>query len=389
MDDNFAFLLPVMMGTFSVVFLLLARMKLGLASAASWGVAFSSGAAAFSVALLPISADWQALIGDMLFFLSFYAYGDGLLIQFNRPRRRLLRLFGIALCLAVDAVVIFWMQSLDTELLLVDLALSFLLAIPVMSVALCPRNIVDRALVTVAALVVMDTFLRVILFTLVLHTSDAIDDFNASQYSFFMQISGGALGLFFALAALGSVLMELVTRYRDAAERDPLTGLFNRRGFEAQLERLYHGKLKSAVVLTLDIDHFKRINDTYGHATGDQVISGLARCLSSTLPQRMLSARFGGEEFIVFAPEESLESGKIFAQAVCDAFSNWDWRSLGITGKVTVSLGVASAIATDRTVHDTIARADQALYLAKTAGRNQVACDGRHPVLMARQSSVG
>jgi hypothetical protein len=140
MADNFAFLLPVMMGTFSVVFFLLARLKLRLPGAFSWGVAFSTGAAAFSVSLLPVSVEWQAITGDVLFFASFYAYGDGLLTRFGRPKIVLLRLGFSALCLLADVYVIFVLQSLEAELLLVDLSLVLLLAVPVLMVISRPRH---------------------------------------------------------------------------------------------------------------------------------------------------------------------------------------------------------------------------------------------------------
>lgn len=380
MEDNFAFLLPVMMGTFSVVFFLLARLKLELPGAMAWGVAFSSGAAAFSVGLLPVSEEWQALIGDFLFFVSFYAYGSGLLTRFGMPSLAVARMGFIAICMVADVYVIFVMQSLEAELLLVDLALSVLLAVPVAMVLFRPKHIVDKALVTVAALVALDTLGRVVASSFAFETSDVIADYNASHYAFLTQISGGALGLCFALAALGSVLVDIVTGYREAAERDPLTGLLNRRGFEDALGRLPPAKARDGVVLTCDIDHFKQINDGYGHAAGDRVIAELARQLSGNLPDAAVIARFGGEEFIVYLPGTSLASGKTRAHEICARFAKTEWQHLGIARKITVSVGVAPLMSVDRTIHDAISRADSALYAAKAAGRNQVASEGLLPL---------
>jgi diguanylate cyclase (GGDEF)-like protein len=378
MEDNFAFLLPVMMGTFSVVFFLLARMRLQLPSALAWGIAFGSGAAAFSVGLLPVPVEWQALIGDLLFFVSFYAYGEGLLVRFDRPRLAGLRIGFAAACMVVDAYVIFALHSLDTELLLVDVALTVLLAVPVAMVLTRPRHVVDRALVAIAGLVVLDTLVRVILFNFVFTTSDALTDFTSSQYAFFMQISGGALGLCFALAALGSVLVDIVARYRDAAERDPLTGLFNRRGFEEALARAQ--KSSDGVVLSCDIDHFKQVNDSYGHASGDLVIAECARQLLKGLPDGAIAARFGGEEFIGFMPGASMAEGRKIAQTICDRFAQTSWPQLRQGQKITISVGVTPLMSIDRSIHDAIARADHALYSAKEAGRNQVATEGLLPL---------
>lgn len=380
MNDNFAFLLPVMMGTFSIVFFLLSRMQLHLPGAFAWGVAFGTGALGFSVPLLPAAPQWQAFIGDFLFFISFYAYGEGLLVRFGRPRLTALRIGFVAVCMVVDAYVIFAMQSMETELMLVDFALTALLAWPVVMVVTKPRHIVDKALVTVAGLVVIDTLVRVVMFTIVTRISDAFADFTSSQYAFFMQISAAALGLCFALAALGSVLVDIVTGYRDAAERDPLSGLFNRRGFEDFIGRLDPAKSGTGVVLTCDIDLFKQINDTYGHAAGDQVISELARQLTASLPVNAIAARFGGEEFIAYLPGARLADGKVMAQHICARFGETDWGHLGIDHAITASFGVAPLTSVDRTIHDAISRADKALYVAKATGRNKVASEGLLPL---------
>jgi diguanylate cyclase (GGDEF)-like protein len=248
--------------------------------------------------------------------------------------------------------------------------------------------VVDRALVALGALVVIDTFVRVMLFSFVFKTSDAMADFTGSEYAFFMQISGGVLGLCFALAALGSVLVDILARYRDAAEHDPLTALLNRRGFEDALERMRPGKARDGVVLTCDIDHFKQINDTYGHAAGDLVIVALAAKLRGNLPAAALAARFGGEEFIGYVPGVTLAEGKVLAQRICDLFAASRWQAQGIDRGITVSFGVATVMAEDRSIHDAIARADRALYLAKAAGRNQVASETALPVVMGLRASA-
>jgi diguanylate cyclase (GGDEF)-like protein len=385
MENNFSFMLPIMMGTFGLVFLLLSRIRLRLPSAFAWGVAFGTGALAFSIPLLPMSPEWQALIADFLFYVSFYAYGSGLLIRFDRPRLTVLRCAFVAVCTVADAYVLFHLGSLETELLWVDTTLTVLLAVPVVMVLRDPRHIVDRALVAVAGLVVVDTFVRVIIFDVLIGMSDAIADYNASAYAFFLQISGGVIGLCFALAALGSVLVDIVGRYREAAEHDPLTGLLNRRGFEETLARSRSGE---GAVLVCDIDHFKAINDEHGHGTGDEVIVTLARTFETALSAGALAARFGGEEFIGFVPGAGLMAAETMAQRVREAVENADWRRLGLDRRVTVSIGVARPVAADRTIHDAIARADRALYLAKAAGRNQVVLETQVPAPPLRQEQA-
>ena len=376
-----------MMGTFSFVFFALARVKPIMPSAVAWGVGFGAGAAAFSIELLPMSPKWAAITTDLMFFISFNGYGEGLLIRFQNPRLIGPRAAFTALCLLINVYVVFGMESLNAELLLVDLALSVTLLVPVVFVLTKPRNVVDRALVIIAALVVVDTVVRVVVFDIIFKTSDALAAYSTSEYAYFEQISASALGLCFALAALGSMLMDLFTRYRHAAELDPLTGLLNRRGFEEAVARIPDDG-RTGVVMSCDIDHFKQINDRFGHAVGDRVISGLAKKIAEAVGPIAISARFGGEEFVAFLPGLDLKQAAIRAQNVCDGFGGRDWNELGIDARVTVSIGVAVMTSGDRNIHDAIARSDRALYIAKTTGRNQVALYCEDPILTSLTSAA-
>jgi diguanylate cyclase (GGDEF)-like protein len=375
MADNFAFLLPVMMGTFSFVFFALARVKPKMPSALAWGIGFGAGAAAFSSELLPVPPQWGAIISDLLFFISFHGYGEGLLIRFQCQKLLGQRVAFATVCLLIDIYVVFAMESLNAELLLVDIALSITLLVPVVLIFTKPANVVDRALLIIAALVVLDTVVRVVVFDIIFKSSDALATYSASEYAFFEQISAGALGLCFALAALGSILTDQFTRYRQAAELDPLTGLLNRRGFEEAWARI-SDDCRIGAVMSCDIDHFKQINDRFGHAAGDWVIAELARKIADAVEPTAISARFGGEEFVAFLPGLDLNQAAVRAQIVCDGFRGQDWNEFGIDARVTVSVGVALMTSSDGNIHDAIGRSDRALYIAKADGRNRVALYG-------------
>lgn len=156
--------------------------------------------------------------------------------------------------------------------------------------------------------------------------------------------------------------------------KDPLTGLLNRRGFEKALDSLMTDgfTLSSACVLMLDLDHFKRINDNYGHLFGDQVLVAAAKLLSSVIKGRDIACRFGGEEFVVLLPETPENGGMALAEQFRDAFSRAKIRRGDkIIDKLTVSVGVA-APGPNETLDATMERADAALYRAKNEGRNCV-----------------
>ncbi|MSQ02576.1 MAG: diguanylate cyclase [Myxococcales bacterium] len=156
-----------------------------------------------------------------------------------------------------------------------------------------------------------------------------------------------------------------------AALTDSLTGLANRRGAQLATRRevaralRYRGPL---AFLLVDIDHFKRVNDTRGHAVGDEVIVGVAQAMRGALRESDVAARWGGEEFLVALPDTDLSGARAIAERVRAAVEAGEWVA-GL--RVTVSIGAAELVDGEH-VEGTIGRADAALYKAKDAGRNRV-----------------
>jgi diguanylate cyclase len=169
-------------------------------------------------------------------------------------------------------------------------------------------------------------------------------------------------------ARLGKLETEVI--------KDPLTGLLNRRGFDQALEQLKAGgmNLTSAAMLMVDLDHFKRVNDSYGHLFGDQVLCATAKILSGAIKGRDVAARFGGEEFVVFLPDTPESGAFTLAEQFREAFSRAKVRRAGsdkVIDKLTVSIGVACP-RSGESLDATLDRADAALYRAKNEGRNCV-----------------
>ncbi len=158
---------------------------------------------------------------------------------------------------------------------------------------------------------------------------------------------------------------------------DGLTGVFNRRYMEVRLDEEIHrsqryGKRFSLILV--DVDHFKRVNDTWGHATGDMVLQEVSRRLVENLRETEMVFRYGGEEFLVILPETTLQQAMVVAQRLCDAVRKHPFPTLGGTSvfRVTLSAGVAEYPAHGSDKMTLLAAADQALYLAKQRGRNRV-----------------
>lgn len=158
---------------------------------------------------------------------------------------------------------------------------------------------------------------------------------------------------------------------------DVLTGLFNRRYVMSHLDRLVARsgeQKKQFALLMLDIDHFKRINDTYGHAAGDLVLKEFAQRITRHLRSFDLAARIGGEEFVVVLPDVDLAAATAVASRLCGIIAD-EPMAIGLGGQkvdVTVSIGVTIGGECDEPVDALLKRADEALYRAKNSGRNRV-----------------
>lgn len=156
---------------------------------------------------------------------------------------------------------------------------------------------------------------------------------------------------------------------------DPLSGCFNRRGLnqlaEREVSRAVRGK-KNIAVLAVDIDHFKAINDEFGHLTGDEVIREVGALLRDTAREIDVVARIGGEEFTILAPDSNDEGALILAERILIAFRAHQFKSLPPDRRITTSVGLSAAPARDDEVAKVLlARADEALYVAKRNGRDR------------------
>jgi diguanylate cyclase (GGDEF)-like protein len=154
---------------------------------------------------------------------------------------------------------------------------------------------------------------------------------------------------------------------------DPLSGCYNRRGFDQLATREVSRAVRAnqpLSVLALDVDHFKRINDEYGHLTGDEVLREMGLLLRETARLGDVVARYGGEEFEILAPETNYEGALILAERILHAFRTRPFSAVGVDRTISVSIGIASDIArNDQIASLLIARADEALYVAKRNGR--------------------
>ena len=171
-----------------------------------------------------------------------------------------------------------------------------------------------------------------------------------------------------ALVRSLSFLHGQVSFFKDQSTVDPLTGITNRRTMDSMLAEWLASKVPHVIIL-LDLDHFKSVNDTYGHAVGDKVLQYLARKMESVAREGDVCCRYGGEEFVMLLPNTTVEEAILVAEQLRKTLAD----TVSPCGRpITLSAGVAAYPAMAHTTEALIEAADDALYLAKQEGRNQV-----------------
>jgi diguanylate cyclase (GGDEF)-like protein len=197
---------------------------------------------------------------------------------------------------------------------------------------------------------------------------------------------------FFLAYMFGGMARERIAHhYKQASLTDPLTGIPNRRAFLERYEALLgrsNFEQRPSVLLLLDVDNFKSVNDTYGHHVGDQVLLEFSRVVASVLRPNDVFGRLGGEEFGCLIPHASLKEGRDIAERIRAKTEATLLKVAENTIGVTVSIGVAVSAGPDQAFTTLMLSADHALYRAKTNGRNRVECVPLGAPVRLRNSSA-
>jgi diguanylate cyclase len=207
--------------------------------------------------------------------------------------------------------------------------------------------------------------IKTIVDQMILETKDLVDSGKRLQTR--MKMSTDDLKL----------LQQELEKSQQEAQTDSLTSLFNKRGFEKRFEmeriRAKQNEIPFSIIM-VDIDYFKRVNDTYGHLVGDSLLKSIASLLKSHLRKNDIASRYGGEEFLILLPETEIDGAMAVAQKIKDTLAKKEWKlkETGESmGKVTVSMGIA-LYKLNEPEEALIKRADDALYLAKNNGRDRI-----------------
>lgn len=233
------------------------------------------------------------------------------------------------------------------------------------------RRPIDRVVGLVLALCAVQFLFKAGLAT-VITTGQSVDTYIVSTYAYLSQTIGAVLSLLLGLSLLGLVIVEVMMKAAAVAQVDALSGALTRKGFLDRGSDLLKASTPSApcCFIMADLDHFKSVNDRFGHAAGDEVIQVFGGLLTELASREGICGRLGGEEFAVLLARCDEGKARLFMQALMSAMADREFRLLPAESRVTASYGAVVCHGNGR-LDDIMRMADDALYAAKRAGRDR------------------
>lgn len=330
---------------------------------------------------LPFHID--RILSNAFFLGSAWVLAAAILQRFHvRPPHLI---FGLLTGVALTAVVWFLYVSpnMTARILFASSAIGGIAL--VLSASLWPapkKHLIDKLLFWFGLLAAANFILRPLAILWLAGSFGGEAGFRSSLYWTTVQFGQALISIMIALNLMVAVAIDLLADLKHEAFGDKLSGLLNRRGFESRASAALadcHRRGLPASFLIADLDHFKQVNDTYGHAAGDRVITLFGELFNVVRSPDMIAGRIGGEEFAVLLPGIDLAAGKLFADSLraglCAAAAGRLPQGL----RPTVSIGLCNA-SPGMDLYAVLAEADGALYQAKKSGRDrvQVAVPGLH-----------
>lgn len=236
------------------------------------------------------------------------------------------------------------------------------------------RRPLDNLFMAVLSASALQFLSKAFLFQIFGGTGATAQDYLKTNYALFSQSMGTVFAMAIALLMLVILVRDIFADVTAKSETDALSGLLNRGGFERHAEAALRDAARMGLPVTMvisDLDHFKAINDTFGHAAGDRVIEAFAGFLRSATSGHQIAGRIGGEEFAIALPGTNLSGARLFAEGGRSAFAGLPIDGLPDDRRFTASFGVAE-LRSGEGISDLMRRADEALYDAKKGGRDCV-----------------
>lgn len=364
-------------GLFCATFILIAFYS-RYESARWFAAAYAAGMVHLGLeAMLPALTDARAgvLLGAMAFLGALLFLNVGLARRYDIEAPRTLLTAAFAISLVVIALTLGMERGSMLRMALYQAPFAVMQAIGAgLVIAARRRRLADNLLAGFMTLSALHFLAKPLVSAMVGGPGASPQDYLGTSYAMFSQSMGTILSVATALLLLAMLIADLVKDITAKSETDILSGLLNRRGFERRLEEALRRSASNGLPVSLvicDLDHFKDVNDTYGHAIGDRIIALFAATLRESAADHHVLGRIGGEEFAIMLPGSNLAAGRLFAENARVAFSGLDGERLPVASRFTASFGVAE-MGHGEASASLMARADAALYEAKRAGRDCV-----------------
>ncbi|MHC3917371.1 diguanylate cyclase [Alcaligenes nematophilus] len=315
-------------------------------------------------------ARWTLPLSAMYLY-GVWALSHGVALRFGGRAHP--RLAGVIVLVTLG--LLFYFSQIDDDLWLrlqiLNWGLALLVALPIKSILSGRSRTIPLATLLRASYLTALLYAFVRVFALAtLIPREMQPELTRSGFWLLMLATNMFISIWVALAILTSTAMSIVQTLDHERSRDPLTRLLNRRAFFEQVKkRLELYGYSGWAVMTCDLDHFKTVNDTWGHAAGDRALKEFGALLARTVRQDDLAARFGGEEFVLLIRSASLHTAVLVAERLRSSVMNLHIPATAHT--LTASFGVVQ-LSSNGDINQAIEQADRLLYEAKHAGRNKV-----------------
>lgn len=335
---------------------------------------FFSSAMLMQVAFIPSDVGYNGLISGVFYATGALLFSEGVLERSRHhllPWAAVLSMVGIVGGLwyfyFVDRKLIVWICILNLGLGLIFLQTSW------QGRFLLTGTKRDKALFWLLVAIGVHFLPRTLLTIGSVNPMMNQDSLYQTDFWQMVLLSTSVLGTLSGLCLLGILVIDLISKLRRESDLDPLTGVLNRRGLQSHTDKLPHLSAYglASVVAMCDLDKFKTINDTYGHAVGDIVLTAFADVVRRNIRKEDIVARIGGEEFVIVFKDMTDEQASAFSERIRKAFEHTSFKDVSIIEPVTCSFGLARIRASE-SFWVSLERADKALYAAKHSGRNRI-----------------
>lgn len=375
--SDFHILTAIIMALFALVFGVL-YFSVKSQKFSGW-VAFAYLAALFAYLLdslrTPSTAMTVIFLSTAMFWIFSLAIAKAVYVRCNATFPVIFAGLVFAAAMAGFIWLSFIVPDIATRSVLVNAIAGLFLCLSLLPLWKAGQRLIDGALFGVIATVAATFVIRVLVAHTLLGQTLTEQGYSQSTYVWIFQLTNGIAALALAMVLLFAAGHDMVLHFYGQSSRDPLTGLLNRRGLKGLFDKRSaneQGAILVRSIILFDIDHFKQVNDQFGHAAGDKVLQRVAKTAVGLCQEYGDVARTGGEEFAILTHWIPAETAQFLAQHICDSLRFVAHPELNSNQKVTASFGLA-VLADIDSLDDAMARADKALYHAKRNGRNQVA----------------